>query len=96
MRMDVYSGAMASPILVRGTKNTTGRTFHMMILAVEEYDILDRQRLPKYQEANTSAVEVWINNITAITQKISSVLLGVIICFHLLALIFKIKGLPTG
>jgi Cu/Ag efflux pump CusA len=94
--MDVYSGAMASPMLVRGTQNTTGRTFNMMILAVEEHDILDRQRLSKYHEKSTSAVETWISNITAITRKISSVILGVVVCFHILALIFKIKGLPMG
>lgn len=40
MRIDVESGALASPVILRGTKNTTATTFKMLILAVNEYEIL--------------------------------------------------------
>lgn len=94
--MDVESGALASPIILRGTVNTTGKTFKMLILAVDEHELLARQRTSKYSEDTASQVETWINSITQFVRKISNVILAIIVFFHLIALIFKIKGLPKG
>ena len=40
--MDVESGALGSPIVLRGTVNTTGTTFKMLILAIDEQNILQK------------------------------------------------------
>lgn len=45
--MDIESGALPSPIVIRGIKNTTDRTFKMMVLAVDEHYLLERQKSSK-------------------------------------------------
>ena len=94
--MDVESGALGSPIILRGAVNTTGTTFKMLVLAVEEQTILQKYEVSTEQEQSISAIEVWIVKITQFISKITSVILTILALFHILALIFKIRGLPSG
>jgi magnesium-transporting ATPase (P-type) len=96
LRMDVEAGALPSPMVLRGTANTTGRTFRMLVLAVDEHSVLQKHREDCRQEHLVSAIEAWIDSISHFVSKVSSVLLVIIVLFHLLALIFKIRGLPSG
>ena len=96
LRMDVESGALGSPIVLRGSVNTTGKTFKMLILAVDEQAILQKHEVETSKEKDFSTIELWINNITQFISKITSVVLTIIALFHALSLIFKIRGLPSG
>lgn len=68
----------------------------MLVLCTEEVSILEKKHLQADRGEGLSSIEAWINSTTRLMQKIGTGIIIFVLIFHVLAFIFKIKGLPPN